>query len=93
MDAIVLNPKDNIAVALRDIFQGELLQVGHDDVTSLDQIPCGHKIAISDIPKNNPILKYGMSVGKSITDIGKGRHVHVHNVKSLYVNNEQDHYE
>jgi (2R)-sulfolactate sulfo-lyase subunit alpha len=27
-------------------------------------------------------MKYGHSIGKAVSDIGKGNHVHVHNLKT-----------
>ena len=51
-------------------------------ITALDTIPIGHKVALGDIAKGATILKYGHSIGKAVADIGKGHHVHVHNLKT-----------
>ena len=51
-------------------------------ITALDTIPIGHKVALSDIGKGDTILKYGHSIGKAVAGIGKGHHVHVHNLKT-----------
>ena len=93
MDAILLNPKDNVAVVLREVAPRESLQIGDGNVTALDRIPYGHKIARCDVPNGGFILKYGMPVGRAISDIPMGGHVHVHNVASIYMDNVQDHYE
>ncbi|MGD8210154.1 MAG: UxaA family hydrolase [Desulfobacterales bacterium] len=93
MDAIVLNPKDNVAVVLREIAPCESLQIGDGDVTALDRIPYGHKIARHDIPQGEHILKYGMPVGQAKSDIPRGGHVHMHNVVSVYMDNVKEHYE
>ena len=93
MDVIVLHPKDNVAVVLREIAPNQTLQVGDDAVTAIDRIPYGHKIARCNISKDGFILKYGMPVGRAGSDIPKGGHVHVHNVISIYMDNDQDHYE
>jgi len=93
MDAIVLNPKDNVAVVLREVAPYESLQLSDRSIKALDRIPSGHKIARRDIPESAPILKYGMPVGRAKSDISKGEHVHVHNVMSVYMDNLQDHYE
>jgi (2R)-sulfolactate sulfo-lyase subunit alpha len=47
-----------------------------------DAIPLGHKIALKDIATGETLLKYGYDIGKSVATIGKGRHAHVHNVKT-----------
>jgi (2R)-sulfolactate sulfo-lyase subunit alpha len=49
---------------------------------SLDPVPLGHKIALNDIRPGDTILKYGHDVGRAIAEIGKGHHVHVHNMKT-----------
>lgn len=49
---------------------------------SLDPVPLGHKIALGEIKSGDTVLKYGHDVGRAIADIGKGRHVHVHNLKT-----------
>ena len=51
-------------------------------ITAVDPIPLGHKIALDNIANDDTILKYSHDIGKAIADIGKGRHVHVHNVKT-----------
>ena len=49
---------------------------------SLDPVPLGHKISLSDIKNGDTVLKYGHDVGRAVADIGKGHHVHVHNMKT-----------
>jgi (2R)-sulfolactate sulfo-lyase subunit alpha len=51
-------------------------------MAALDPIPLGHKIALGDIANGDTIVKYGHDIGKAVADIGKGHHVHVHNVKT-----------
>jgi len=49
---------------------------------ALDSVPLGHKIALRDIKADETVLKYGHDVGRATRDIGKGRHVHIHNLKT-----------
>jgi len=49
---------------------------------SLDPVTLGHKIALRDIQSGDTVLKYGHDVGRAVADIGRGRHVHVHNLKT-----------
>jgi (2R)-sulfolactate sulfo-lyase subunit alpha len=51
-------------------------------VRAMDDIPLGHKIALSDIAKGDTIIKYGHDIGRAIAEIPKGRHAHVHNLKT-----------
>ena len=47
-----------------------------------DLIPLGHKIALVGIKKGDTVIKYGHDIGKAVSNIGKGCHAHVHNVKT-----------
>lgn len=51
-------------------------------VKSMDSIPLGHKIALTDIEEGATLIKYGHDIGRSVANIGKGHHVHVHNAKT-----------
>jgi (2R)-sulfolactate sulfo-lyase subunit alpha len=45
-------------------------------------IPLGHKIALKDLGEAETVLKYGADIGVTRAQIGKGRHVHVQNMKT-----------
>jgi (2R)-sulfolactate sulfo-lyase subunit alpha len=45
-------------------------------------VSIGHKIALADIKKGDTVWKYGQDIGVAKANIGKGEHVHVHNVKT-----------
>jgi altronate hydrolase len=45
-----------------------------------ERVGLGHKLALCDIARGEPILKYGQIIGFASTDIRAGSHVHVHNV-------------
>jgi (2R)-sulfolactate sulfo-lyase subunit alpha len=49
---------------------------------SLDAVPLGHKIALQDLQVGDTVLKYGHDVGRIVAAVAKGRHVHVHNLKT-----------
>ncbi|RLE79740.1 MAG: flagellar biosynthesis protein FlgA [Thermoprotei archaeon] len=89
IDAVVVNERDNVAVALRDIKPCEKILVSIKDKTLelivKDFIRRGHKIALYDIKRGEYIIKYGEVIGVATEDIERGRHVHCHNVKSARV--------
>jgi altronate dehydratase small subunit len=82
---IVVDEKDNVATALRPLEEGESLEIGAGgkvlDVTVLQPVPFGHKIALADLEKDQPVVKYGEVIGLATQRIGKGEHTHVHNVE------------
>jgi (2R)-sulfolactate sulfo-lyase subunit alpha len=51
-------------------------------IKALDAVPLGHKIALKEIQSGDTVLKYGHDVGRAVAAIGKGNHVHVHNMKT-----------
>ena len=80
---IKIHPSDNVIVALQTIPAGTSLEVSEGvSVTSLVEIPSGHKMAITDIAANTEIIKYGSSIGYAKEDIKTGDWVHVHNLKT-----------
>ena len=63
---VIINPKDNVGVQLNYNCN----------------VPFGHKVALKDIKKDEPVIKYGMVIGKATKDIKKDEWVHTHNLKS-----------
>ena len=84
--AIILNEADNVATALADLAEDEVIEVQVGlrviAVRIAEPVPFGHKVALVDIPADGSILKYGESIGVARRDIPAGGYVHVHNVES-----------
>ena len=82
---------DNVATMLCDAKAGEEVSVydeNHHQVRTMeakDNIPYGNKIALYDIKKDEKIIKYGEKAGIVYRDITAGTLVHVHNVRSLFL--------
>ncbi|MCI8368430.1 MAG: altronate dehydratase [Clostridia bacterium] len=74
--SIIINPLDNVAVALCDLKKGQTEQ----GVTLKEDITKGHKFALKDIKSGEHILKYGNPIAYATADIKEGCHVHTHNV-------------
>ena len=80
---------DNVGVAVVDIekgqsYRGWLMETdGSVEVQAASNIPLGHKIALRPIAEGDKVIKYGYPIGKAVQSIGKGEHVHTHNLKSL----------
>ena len=86
-DILVVDAKDNVATALRPIEKGESLEIEVGDstleVTVLEPIPFGHKIALAGLEKGDEVRKYAEVIGLATEKIARGQHVHVHNVEGL----------
>lgn len=82
-------PGDDVGVAVVDLKRGssagavtlEGKTVG--SVKLRDNVPLGHKVAMRDLAKDKAVVKYGRQIGKAVQAIGKGAHVHTHNLKTM----------
>ena len=82
-DAFLLNPADDVAVALRPIVAGETVRVrGGSSIAVRADIPMAHKLALHGIAAGAPVRKYGEIIGEARAAIAAGEHVHVHNIVS-----------
>lgn len=79
---IQIDPRDNVAVAISPLAAGTKICAGPYPVTAAEEIPQGHKIALTDIPQGQSIVKYGFAIGHASAAIRAGDWVHVHNVKT-----------
>lgn len=75
---IHIHPKDNVAVALKEIPAGSVFQ----GITAAEAIPQGHKMALREIAAEEPIVKYGFPIGHATQAIAPGSWVHTHNMKT-----------
>lgn len=84
--ALVANNSDNVATLVKNAGEGDRITInngGYEQEVVLNQsVPCFHKIALNDINKGEPVIKYGEVMGEATVDIKKGDYVHVHNVES-----------
>ena len=86
LNAMIIDVKDNVAVAIEPITKGETITYlceGQDvTLTAAQDITIYHKLARKDIAKGEPVVKYGEHIGIAGCDIKAGEHVHVHNVEN-----------
>lgn len=82
--AIKINVRDNCAVLLTDVKQGEPVEVRTDagicSVDARSAIASGHKIALQSLAADEPIIKYGEEIGRALSAIEAGDWIHLHNV-------------
>ena len=78
---MVINPRDNVAVALTPIKAGEPVTGAGRPLVARADIPKNHKVAVAAILANQPVTKYGEPIGLAKSDIAPGDWVHTHNLK------------
>lgn len=86
--ALIVHPDDNVANLIGPGTHGHLVECiveGHDGIETielLDDLPSNHKLARRDIRAGEPIIKYGLNIGRASQAIRRGQHVHAHNIES-----------
>ena len=67
-----IHPEDNVLVALQDLSKGETIQ--HDGKTYLlrDDVHAKHKFFMNDMSAGATVKMYGVTVGKTQTDVAAG---------------------
>lgn len=77
--ALLLNEKDNVAIALTNLKRGEEVELSvqgiNIKVKLLNDIPFGHKFSIREIKEGEYVVKYGEVIGIATKNIGVGEHV------------------
>lgn len=79
---IKIHPQDNVAVALCPLASGTEISIDASTVTLKEEIMQGHKFALTDIPAQGRIIKYGNPIGIAKEAIPAGSWVHTHNLKT-----------
>lgn len=88
--ALVLDPADNVAVAVSDLAAGDRVAAPAGTVVAAEPVPTGHKVALRAIASGSAVLKYGEVIGLATRHIDAGAHVHVHNVVSARLPEARD---
>ncbi len=85
---IVHGKNDTVGVVVTDVAVLQVLtgwNMETDETleaTAKQDIPLGHKIALSSVSSGEEIVKYNAAIGKATEEIHVGEHVHIHNLKT-----------
>ncbi len=86
---LVHDRRDNVGVVVIEGLEAgtDMLCVVTEDnsdfrLTAKDDIPIGHKVALTDLSEGDTVIKYGVDIGRVVAPAAKGGHVHTHNLKT-----------
>lgn len=79
---IRIHQNDNVAVALVPLSRGTTIELDSSSILLTEDIPQGHKFALSAIAAEDSVIKYGSPIGHATVDIAPGDWVHTHNIKT-----------
>ncbi len=78
-----IHPQDNVVVCLEELKKGDAVKLADGrEVTATEDIPAGHKMAITDIDNGKDIVKYGYAIGHATAALSAGAWVHTHDTKT-----------
>lgn len=80
LEFIKIHESDNVAIALTRLEKGRVLKVGNEQVELIEEIPQGHKFALTMIQEGEAVKKYGYPIGIATTTIQEGAWVHTQNL-------------
>ncbi len=78
-----IHSTDNVAVALADLSAGTVCPLEEAlTITMQEDIPFGHKVAVTALKSGADIIKYGQPIGHATKYIAPGQHIHTQNLKT-----------
>lgn len=79
-EMIQVDPRDNVAVIV--VEEGVPAGRNVEGVVTQTEVPFGHKMALKDITKDDPIVRYGVAIGYAAEALPAGTWV---NEKNIYI--------
>ena len=76
-----IHPNDNVLVALTDLAAGAAVVHGDERLTLVVAVQAKHKIALLDFAPGDPIIMYGVLVGRATRAIPRGAALSTDNVR------------
>lgn len=76
-----IHPDDNVLVALQDLQSGTEIGFNGSTIKLLKNVPAKHKFMITDVQAGDPIIMYGVLVGKANEPVHKGEVITISNIR------------
>ncbi len=80
VSVIHLHPRDNVAVAARNLAAGEVVEIDGRPIELSQAVGLGHKLAVAPLAEGEPVYKYGQIIGFATRAIAAGQWVHTMNL-------------
>jgi altronate hydrolase len=82
LEALRLDPRDNVVVALAELQPGATVALdGAAPCAAVEIIPAKQKMALADLKPGDVILMYGMVVGEAVETIARGGLITTRNIR------------
>jgi altronate hydrolase len=90
---IKIHSLDNVAVALRDLQEGESISEGEQPLVLKQAVGRGHKFALQPLAGGERVVKYGLPIGHATQPIAAGEIIHSHNARTNLNDLDDYHYQ
>lgn len=85
MRCFKVHDDDNVATMLDDAEPGAAMVMGSSlELALREKVGIGHKVALRPIESGEPVVKFGVPIGRASSNIEPGAWVHLHNCASNY---------
>ena len=74
-----VHPDDNVIVALDDLKPGQQFEINKSTIQLREDIPLKHKFSLDDLKEGDPVIMYGVLIGRAIKDIAQGAKISTEN--------------
>ncbi len=79
--ALHIHPADTVLVALGDLDAGEVIDHPSGTLTLVTRVPAKHKLLLHDLAPGDPVIMYGVLVGRATQPIARGAALTTANVR------------
>ena len=76
-----VHPDDNVLVALQDLAKGQEVQYNGNNYILQTDVAAKHKFTTKSLNPGDPVIMYGVLVGKAIEKIEPGSRISTSNLK------------
>ena len=80
--ALLLAEDDTVATAVDDLSAGREITYDGRTVRLTEDVPFGHKVALTEIAAGDEVRKYGEVIGRATEAVAPGEWVHTQNCES-----------
>ena len=81
---------DNVVTAIEDLDAGTEIPYDGGAVELVDDVPFGHKVALTSLDVGETVVKYGETIGEAVEPVEPGEWVHTHNCESTRGRGDRD---
>jgi altronate hydrolase len=80
-EILQIHPDDNVLVALTDLVTGKTIRWRGNEIVLPGRVPIKHKLTTTELAAGDPVIMYGVLVGRATRSIPKGGRISTENTE------------